>query len=51
MGTCMAMGQAVGTAAAIACASNRREPAFEDVPIGALRDRLSEQGAILEGTH
>jgi hypothetical protein len=45
MGTCMAMGQAAGTAAALC--------ALEDQPISqlsvaALRDRLKSQGAVLE---
>jgi hypothetical protein len=50
MGTCMAMGQAIGTAAAMCTEINR----FEDVrelPVGALRSRLLEQGAVLDGTH
>lgn len=51
MGTCIAMGQAVGTAAAMVCESNVPKPVLGDVPLPALRDRLVSQGAILEGTH
>ncbi|WP_306120693.1 MULTISPECIES: FAD-dependent oxidoreductase [unclassified Roseitalea] len=51
MGTCMAMGQAVGTAAALACAGNSPDPVLSDVPVQALRERLVDQGAILDGTH
>jgi len=50
MGTCMAMGQAVGTAAAMARSANN----FEDIrslSLGALRACLKEQGAVLEGTY
>lgn len=48
MGSCMGMGQAAGTAAAMA----RELNAFEDIrqiEVGALRGRLREQGAILDG--
>ncbi|MDF0601237.1 FAD-dependent oxidoreductase [Psychromarinibacter sp. C21-152] len=51
MGTCIAMGQAVGTAAAMVCESNVPKPVLGDVPLPALRDRLVSQGAILDGTH
>lgn len=51
MGTCIAMGQAVGTAAAMANDGNRRDGALAEVPLPALRARLAEQGAILDGTH
>jgi glycine/D-amino acid oxidase-like deaminating enzyme len=44
MAQCMAMGQAAGTAAAMAAASGI-DP--RDVPIDALRARLSDDGAIL----
>lgn len=47
MGTCMAMGQAVGTAAAM-CAKDNIEP--REVSIPDLRRILQEQGAILDGT-
>jgi glycine/D-amino acid oxidase-like deaminating enzyme len=45
MAQCMAMGQAAGTAAAMAVASGA-DP--RDVPVGALRDRLRRDGAVLE---
>ena len=49
MGTCMATGQAAGTAAAI-CARHRfRDVRYVDVQL--LRSTLREQGAILDGTH
>ena len=49
MGSCMAMGQAAGTAAALACRQNA--PAdLRAVGVQALRARLIEQGAVLEGT-
>jgi hypothetical protein len=50
MGTCMAMGQATGTAAAMAIQANRLDD-VRDLPVPVLRARLKEQGAILEGTH
>jgi len=49
MGTCMAMGQAIGSAAAMGTAANLFEDVRE-VPIGALREKLKEQGAVLDGT-
>ena len=45
MAQCMAMGQAAGTAAALAVGSGR-DP--RDLDVGALRDRLRNDGAILE---
>lgn len=48
MGTCMAMGQAVGTAASI-CVKNGFLP--RDVDIKVLRTILMEQGAVLNGTY
>ena len=45
MAQCMAMGQAAGTAAALAVGSGR-DP--RDLDVGALRDRLRDDGAILE---
>lgn len=51
MGTCMAMGQAVGTAAALANDRNAPDGILADIPISQLRTRLLEQGAILDGTH
>lgn len=48
MGTCMAMGQAVGTAAAM-CVENGYTTVT--VPVNDLRELLISQGAILEGTN
>ena len=45
MAQCMAMGQAAGTAAALAA---QGDGAVRDVEIGRLRTRLAEDGAILE---
>ncbi len=45
MGQCMAMGQAVGTAAALAV-NNNLPP--RDVPVSTLQDRLVKLGAILD---
>lgn len=45
MGQCMAMGQAAGTAAALACRSGLTP---RNLPFSALRDRLLSDGAILE---
>lgn len=50
MGTCMAMGQAAGTAAALCAASNAPDTLPRDVDVRRLRDVLRSQGAILEGT-
>jgi hypothetical protein len=50
MGTCMAMGQAIGTAAAM-CTDMNRFDDVRDLPVGVLRARLLEQGAVLDGTH
>ena len=47
MAQCMAMGQAAGSAAALATAGGR-DP--RDVPLGALQDRLVADGAILQLT-
>lgn len=47
MGTCMAMGQAVGTAAAM-CASRQVMP--RELSVAHLREVLKSQGAVLEGT-
>jgi hypothetical protein len=50
MGGCLAMGQAAGTAAALACGQNG--PAdLRAVGATRLRARLAEQGAVLDGTH
>lgn len=45
MGTCMALGQAAGTAAGIAVA---RDFVLADVDVGAVREQLLEHGAVLE---
>ncbi|MBL8702205.1 MAG: FAD-dependent oxidoreductase, partial [Alphaproteobacteria bacterium] len=45
MGTCMAMGQAAGTAAALCAAEDQP---ISQLSIAALRDRLRDQGAVLE---
>ena len=44
-GTCMAMGQAAGTAAALAALSSR---GTHDLDVSQLRTTLVEQGAIVE---
>lgn len=49
MGTCMAMGQAVGTAAAMVCENGL--PNVRDVPVPDLRARLKAQGGVIDGTH
>lgn len=49
MGTCMAMGQAVGTAAAMCTANGTR--AVREVPLDQLRRQLKDDGAVLDGTH
>lgn len=48
MGTCMAMGQAAGLAAAMCVKGGYRTRA---VPVDELRRLLKEQGAILDGTY
>ncbi|WP_048647339.1 FAD-dependent oxidoreductase [Nitratireductor soli] len=50
MGGCLAMGQACGVAAAMACGRNA-EFDVRDTDVFALRRRLTEIGAVLEGTH
>jgi hypothetical protein len=45
MATCMAMGQAVGTAAALAATGNCLP---RDIPADTLRSRLRADGAILD---
>lgn len=47
MGTCMAMGQACGTAAAL-CAA--RKIHTQKLPVSELREILRRQGAVLDGT-
>lgn len=46
MGQCMAMGQAAGTAAALAA---KQHVAAAAVPIGALQQRLRQDGALFSG--
>ncbi len=48
MGTCMGMGQAAGTAAAISATEGA---SLRQLSVAALRERLAAQGAILDGTH
>lgn len=48
MGTCLATGQAAGTAAAM-CAGERN-PAPRGLDVAALRTLLREQGAVVDGT-
>jgi hypothetical protein len=47
MAQCMAMGQAAGTAAAMASTGARTKGVVRDVPPDALRARLVADGAIL----
>jgi len=48
MGTCLATGQAAGTAAALLATAPSPDPRQLDV--AALRVRLQEQGAVIDGT-
>jgi len=48
MGTCMGMGQAAGTAAAMSVAEGAP---LRQLSVPALRDLLKQQGAVLDGTH
>ena len=48
MGTCMAMGDATGTAAAMMAQSNRQGN-IRDIPLPALQAKLKEAGAVLDG--
>ena len=50
MGTCIALGQAAGTAAAMATSANDWDCDLRSIDIRRLRDVLRSQGAILEGT-
>ena len=50
MGTCLAMGQAAGTAAAMCAQSNAWNGDVRSVNVGHLRDMLRSQGAVLDGT-
>jgi len=49
MGTCMATGQAAGTAAALCARQGHDDP--RDLPVQMLRRTLLAQGAVLDGTH
>lgn len=49
MGPCMAMGQAVGTAAALSVKAGYRD--VRELPVGTLQQKLREQGAVLDGVH
>lgn len=49
MGPCMAMGQAIGTAAAL-CQEQKAEN-VRALEIGKLQGRLKEQGAVIDGVH
>ncbi len=48
MGTCLAMGQAAGTAAALCATDPTWSGDVRDTAIGLLQERLREQGAVLE---
>lgn len=49
MGTCLATGQAAGTAAALC--TERGHSDARDLPLDLLQETLRDQGAVLEGTH
>lgn len=49
MGPCMAMGQAAGTAAAIAAKEGLKD--MRNVRIDSLRQLISSQGGVVDGTH
>lgn len=51
MGGCMAMGQAAGLAASMACLQNSEEGDVRSVPVPELRAGLKRIGAILDGVH
>jgi hypothetical protein len=50
MGPCLAMGQAVGTAAAMLLQGGEPRPTFASIDVQALRQRLRDEGAVLDGT-
>ncbi len=49
MGTCLATGQAAGTAAALCALQGRAD--VRDLPIEVLQETLRRQGAVLDGTN
>jgi hypothetical protein len=49
MGNCLAMGHAVGAAAALSVAGGMKD--IRDLPLPKLRDVLREQGAVLDGVY
>lgn len=51
MGSCLAMGQAAGTLAALATRESNDPGAVRSITVSRLRDVLREQGAVLDGTH
>lgn len=51
MGPCLAMGHAVGTAAAMLLESDTVKAGFPSIDVDRLRSRLKAAGAILDGTH
>ena len=50
MGTCMVMGQAAGTAAAMCSKANAWAGDVRDIALPQLRGQLQAQGAVLDGT-
>jgi len=50
MGTCLAMGQAAGTAAALCATANAWSGDVRSVDVRRLREVLRAQGAVLDGT-
>lgn len=50
MGTCLALGQAAGTAAAMAAADPGWTGDIRSIDVPTLRDTLRTQGAVLDGT-
>ena len=50
MGSCLAMGEAAGTAASQRSAGNARED-FRDLSMEKLRETLKKNGAIIDGVH
>ena len=51
MGTGISLGQAAGTAAAMAHANGAWDGDLRSINVDTLRDMLRSQGAVLEGTH